>query len=293
MQPTIAIVAPGNMGAGIAWVLAGHGVPVRTNLDGRGEASLKRAQAARMQDVPLAALVEVDLLLSILPPAAALPFAQRLAPLLLAAQSKPVFVDCNAKSPQSAREMAAVIEGTGTPFVDGAIIGLPPSSVPSSPSKAVGGVPRLFAAGERAVALRVLGEHGLDVRVLEGPVGAAAALKMSFAGINKGLTAVASAMILAATRAGAAPALREELQERWPVLSEMLARQVPDMLPKAYRWIAEMREISEFANGDPAARDMYLAISALFSQIASDVERDGPQRRALAGFFSIAPGDSS
>jgi hypothetical protein len=123
--------------------------------------------------------------------------------------------------------------------------------------------------------------------VLEGPVGAAAALKMSFAGINKGLTAVASAMILAATRAGAAPALREELLERWPMLAGSLSRQVPDMLPKAYRWVAEMREIAAFAGDDTATREIFLGAAQLYERIARDHAGDRTESDALAGFFPV------
>jgi 3-hydroxyisobutyrate dehydrogenase-like beta-hydroxyacid dehydrogenase len=265
MKPVIAIVAPGNMGAGLAAVLTRHGVTVRTSLAGRSPATLQRAQAAGMQDVPPAGLVEADFLLSILPPVDALSFARAMAPHLAAAAQRPVFVDCNAKSPETAREIGAVITGCGTPFIDAAIIGLPPH--PGAP------VPRIFAAGGPAQQLAVLNEHGLDIRVLEGPVGAAAALKMSFAGINKGLTAVASAMILAATGS--------------------LSRQVPDMLPKAYRWVAEMREIAAFAGDDAATRDIFLGAAQLYERIARDHAGDRTESGALAGFFPVRASSTS
>lgn len=280
MRPDVALVAPGNMGAGLARVLAEHGVAVRTHLEGRGPASLQRAREARMQDAPLAALVEVDFVLSVMPPAAALPFAQKLVPLIVSSSRRPVFVDCNAKSPQRALEMAALFEAAGIDFVDAAIIGPPPQ-----PGR---GVPRLYAAGGPAPALRVLGSHGLDVRVLEGPVGAAAALKMSFAGINKGLTAVASVMILAATRSQAAPALRQELLESWPALAQSLSRQVPGMLPKAYRWVDEMHEIAGFAGEDPAARQIFEGAAALYERLAKDLKEAGLESAALADFFREA-----
>ncbi|WP_253713756.1 hypothetical protein [Bradyrhizobium sp. WD16] len=64
----------------------------------------------------------------------------------------------------------------------------------------------------------MLGRHGLDVRVIDGPVGAASALKLSYAGITKGLVAIAATMVLAAERAGAGPALRAELAASQPQL---------------------------------------------------------------------------
>ena len=56
--------------------------------------------------------------------------------------------------------------------------------------------------------------------VIDGPVGAASALKMSYAGIAKGTTAIA-AMLLGAARFGCGDALIAELGESQP---EMLAR---------------------------------------------------------------------
>lgn len=71
--------------------------------------------------------------------------------------------------------------------------------------------------------------------VVIGPVGAASALKMSYAGITKGIAAVASAMVLGAERAGAGPALRAELAESQPQLLARFATTLPDVIPKAHR----------------------------------------------------------
>ncbi|MBE7608053.1 6-phosphogluconate dehydrogenase, partial [Salmonella enterica subsp. enterica serovar 4:-:1,2] len=68
-----------------------------------------------------------------------------------------------------------------------------------------------YLSGERAGDVAMLKDCGLDVRIVEGPVGAASALKMSYAGIVKCLAGIGAAMVIAATRAGAADALRDEL----------------------------------------------------------------------------------
>ena len=101
-----------------------------------------------------------------------------------------------------------------------------------------------------------MNRHGLDIRVLEGPIGAASALKMSYAGITKGFTALGAAMALAATRAGAAEALHRELADSQPALLGWLTRQVPRMYPKAYRWVAEMEEIAGFIGAPDAGGTM-------------------------------------
>ncbi len=127
MKPVVAIVAAGNMGAGIGRRLTEHGVKVLTQLNGRSEATQKRAAAAGMTPVAAEALMEADLLLSILPPAHALSFAEQTAFALKSARRKPVFVDCNAVSPATVRHIHAVISATGADFVDAGIIGFPRS----------------------------------------------------------------------------------------------------------------------------------------------------------------------
>jgi 3-hydroxyisobutyrate dehydrogenase-like beta-hydroxyacid dehydrogenase len=230
-----------------------------------------------MTDVPLDRLTGAEIVLSILPPAHALSFAEQMAPLLLAAERKPVFVDCNAVSPETVRRIGAVVAGTGAPFVDASIIGLAPKPGQASP--------HIYVCGESAARVLVLGEYGLDVRVLDGAVGAASALKMSYAGINKGVAALASAMILAAARSGATEALYQEMSESLPGLLQSLRRQVPDMLPKAYRWVAEMREIAAFAGEDAAAREIFVGFAELFERVSRDVAGEKVESGVLTGFF--------
>src|SRR5258708_6825794 len=72
MAPTIAVIAAGEMGSGIAARLTRHGVTVLTSLEGRSAKSRARAEAAGMQDADDQRLIEAaDMMLSIVPPAAA------------------------------------------------------------------------------------------------------------------------------------------------------------------------------------------------------------------------------
>src|SRR3954451_9534078 len=128
MKPVVAIVAAGNMGAGIARRLVENGITVLTLLHGRSAATQQRATAARMQSPSLDAVMEADLLLSIVPPSNALSFAEQTAFPLKSARRKPVFVDCNAVSPATVRHIHAVVSATGAQFVDAGIMGLPPLS---------------------------------------------------------------------------------------------------------------------------------------------------------------------
>ena len=262
MSQTIAIIAPGEMGSAVGRRLAEHGARVVTVLAGRSPASIARAERAGF--AALAGLEQLaqaaDVILSIVPPGAALGLAEQWAPVLARAAKKPLYVDCNAVSPETATRIGGVLARAGAPYVDAGIIGPPPSAS----ARTV-----LYAAGEAAPRLARLNELGLQLRVLDAPIGAASALKMSYAGITKGLTGIGAAMMLGATRSGADAALAQELAESQPQLLAWLARQVPSMYPKAYRWVAEMEEIAAFAAADGAAPQIYQGLARLYQRLAT------------------------
>ena len=257
----IGVIAQGMMGAGVGRRLHESGAEVRTLLTGRSAKSAERAQAAGMEPAAdeHALLAGADFFLSILPPGEAEALARHLAPALKALDRKPVYVDCNAVSPQTAIRIGEIIAPTGADFVDGGIIGGPPRP---------GYSPAIYASGPTARQTAVLRDWGIDWRVIDGEIGAASALKMSYAGITKGTTAIASAMLLGAARFGCGEALIAELTESQP---EMLARfreGVPRMYDKAYRWVAEMEEISDFLEQSPPSRDIYAAVARLYAYLA-------------------------
>jgi L-threonate 2-dehydrogenase len=109
-------------------------------------------------------------------------------------------------------------------------------------------------------------------------------MKMSYAGITKGFTALGAAMMLAASRAGTAEDLKAELSGSQPALFGWLTRQVPNMYSKAYRWVAEMEEIAQFVGEDPAARQFYEGAARLYERIAADSDGDCKEVAALDAF---------
>jgi L-threonate 2-dehydrogenase len=189
-----------------------------------------------------------------------------------------VFVDCNAVSPPTVERIAAVIAPTGSPFVDAGIIGAPPKPNDAGP--------RFYASGPAAPRFAKLKEFGLDVRLLDGPMSAASAMKMSYAGITKGTQALGAAMLLAANRGGTADALFAELSSSQPQMLAWLKRSLELMPPKAYRWIAEMHEIADFVGEDPAAHELYLGAAHFYEQIADDFAGDKKQVAALEAFLN-------
>jgi 3-hydroxyisobutyrate dehydrogenase-like beta-hydroxyacid dehydrogenase len=277
MIPTVAIIAPGNMGAGVAKRLTENKVTVLTALAGRSAASGERARAAGMSAVSERELPDADFLLSIVPPGEALALARRLAPVLTAANKKPTYVECNAVSPQTMLQIADVIAETGCRFVAAGIIGPPPK--PGSSNT------KFYASGPAAENFAKLNDYGLIVRVLDGELTAAPALKMSYAGITKGFTALGATMMLAATRGGAAEALKAELAESQQPLLGFLSRQMPRMYDKAYRWVAELDEIASFVDGDHPEHDMLAAAARLYERIAKDFDGEKMEVGALNDFL--------
>ncbi len=274
--PVVAVIAPGAMGSAVAARLVAQGAEVRTSLAGRSAASAARAREAGMRDADDDAIAASDLILSIIPPGEALALAERLRPALARAARKPVYVDCNAINPQTVARLAAALASAGCPFVDGGIIGPPPRS--GRPGT------QIYLSGPDAARVAVLSEYGLEMPVLPGPVGAASTLKMSYAGITKGFTALGAAMVLAATRAGTAEHLKRELADSQPQLLAWLVRQTPNMYGKAYRWVAEMEEIAGFVGDDPAAGALFEAAARFYAAIAADHAGDQAATGRLSEF---------
>lgn len=276
MAPIVTVIAPGMMGSAVAKRLTVSGVHVRTMLTGRSAATLSRANAAGMTDATDAQLVDVDFILSIVPPGEALGLAERLAPALLAVGRKPIYVDCNAVSPGTVRNIDRVVAATGATFVDGGIIGPPPDSDSSKT--------RIYLSGPAAEKVVVLQNYGLSTPVQAGPIGAASAMKMSYAGITKGFTALGATMILAASRSGTADALLAEMKVSQPALLKWLTSQMPKMPSKAYRWVAEMEEIATFVGEGEPGEGFYQAAARLYEQIAADVSGPKVETAALNAF---------
>jgi len=269
MSETVGVIAMGEMGSAVARRLHEHGATVVTQLAGRSTASAARAERAGA--VPVATdeefAAQSDTILSIVPPGDAVALAERLTPAIKRAGRKIVYVDCNAVSPQTAERIGAALEDTGCIYVDAGIIGPPPG--PNARTI-------FYASGPGAKDFSRLSERGLQIRLMDGPNGAASAMKLSYAGITKGCTAISAAMMLGSTRHGTADALLQELSESQPMLLNWMRGFVSRMPPKAYRWVAEMEEIARFQEDDPAARDMYLGIARFYEQIAAALASPKP-----------------
>ena len=275
---TVAVIGAGEMGSAVGRRLRKMGVRVITELKGRSEQSTRRVADAGLEVIDDDQLLvdEANFILSIVPPGVACAVADRFRGPLCRTECKPTFVECNAIAPKTVHRIETILSETGCGFVDAGIIGGPP------PIDDLVKGPRFYASGPHAQMFAGLAQYGLDIAVLEAPIGAASALKLSYAGLTKGFTALGAAMVGAAAREHLADALRAELARTQPDMLVRLERFIPGMFPKAYRWIAEMEQIADFAGEEGKGATIYQGAARLYGQIAAEFEGDQPSERLSA-----------
>ncbi|MFO7696689.1 MAG: DUF1932 domain-containing protein [Anaerolineae bacterium] len=238
---TVGLLSPGDMGHAVGRVLVDHGLRVVTCLEGRSERTRNLAAEAGIEEVAdyRTLVSEGQLILSIVVPAQAVAVAERVAGAIADAELRGreglTYADCNAIAPQTARDVERTITASGAHFVDAGIIGSPPGE---------GGRNRFYISGGHTGAMLALNRYGLDVVDLEGEAGQASGLKMCYAALTKGLTALCTELLVAAEALGISEPLAREFQGSQGAMLTRMERGIPGMLPKAHRWIGEMEEIA-------------------------------------------------
>ena len=261
---TVAIPSPGDMGSGVGRELIARGFRVLTCLAGRSGRSRRLAEAAGLEraDSLDALVASADLVLSILPPAAAEGFADEAADALRRTGARPAFADCNAIAPATARRVAARIAGAGTgaAFIDAGIIG-------GAPGKS--GLPtRFYCSGPDTSALEALDGPNLRVRRLGGEVGQASAMKMVYAAVTKGTFTLHAAALTAARVHGLSEPFHAELAESLPAELAAMRRMTPRLPLDAARWVGEMHEIAETFAAAGLPDDFHRGAARVFELLA-------------------------
>jgi 3-hydroxyisobutyrate dehydrogenase-like beta-hydroxyacid dehydrogenase len=253
----IGLLHPGEMGAAVGRCLTGAGYTVLWASEGRGPETAARAREAGLTDAgtPAEMAERADLILSICPPHAALDTAW-------AVQGfAGLYVDANAISPATAREVALMVEEGGATYIDGGIIGLPPVEP---------GRTRLYLSGEQAQTVRRLFDGTpLEARVIDGGAWSASAVKMAYAAWTKGT----AALLLAARSLARAEGVEEALVAEWslsqPGLADRSQAAARSATTKGWRWVAEMEEI--------AASMAAAGLPDGFHQAAAEIFRRSPK----------------
>ena len=234
---TIGILSPGDMGHAVGKSLNENGFEVITCLDHRSQRTHNLAKEGNIQDVsPLSSMLSrAELVMSILVPSEAISVANKVAEAIPFTESVPMFVDCNAVSPQTAQIINHILTEVGVDFIDGSIIGGPPKDQ---------NYPRFYFSGNDTNILDALDGKGIQVRHMGIEIGRASAIKMCYAAGTKGTAALHAALLTAAEALGVSVELAEELKFSQAEMYNRMKNQIPSLPITAERWSGEMEEIA-------------------------------------------------
>lgn len=236
---TVAILSPGEMGSAVGGAFAENGFTVITTLEGRGEPTRERARTSGFQDGGSLAdvVAAADIVLSIMPPEHALAQAQATASAMTETGKAPPYADCNAVAPETAVTIGRIIADAGAKCIDGGIIGSPPGGTRSQP--------RFYVSGPGASAMDVFDGKGIDIRQCGSEIGRGSSVKMAYAGITKGTSALHAAMLIAAERLEVADELHEELRTSQQAIYKRMESITPALPAVSDRYVGEMLEIAQ------------------------------------------------
>ncbi len=260
-QPTVAILMPGDMGHAVGHALREGGRDVITCVAGRSDATRDLAARAGMRMLPSVADIvrEADMILSILPPAAAAAQAEAVCAAMRAVGRHPVYVDCNAVSPKTVRQIGTTVSETGAAFLDAGIIGLAPGK---------GSPPRFYVSGGDPAPMLTLDGLGIEVRAIGETIGRASALKMTYAALTKGTWTLQTAVLLAARQTGVLDDLLAEFANSQQAALASMRGQIPRLPADSARWVGEMEEIAATFADAGVTPDFHTGAAEVFRVLA-------------------------
>lgn len=231
----------------------------------QSEDTYRRAQKSSIETLPTDILLveSSDYILSIVPPRDALATATRISSAVASQKrsGEPLYyLDLNAISPRSAREIAAHFQAKApsVKFIDGGIIGGPPKAKDDTTPKTTVSEDKPSSHAWNRPSIPLSGPHALSSAAKSGAhlaetlnskhispeIGTASGLKCCFASTSKGFTAICIQAFTTASKMGVLAELQEELSTRMPAQYKAASGAVVAMAPKAYRWVKEMEEIA-------------------------------------------------
>ncbi len=275
---TVAILSPGDMGSGVGYMLGQHEIDVTTYLRGRSNRTRRLASNAHFRDMPTMGLLveQADLILSITVPDQAVTVATTVANAMRTTGKNTVYADCNAVSPQTTRQIEAIITDAGGRYVDGGIIG-------GSPTR--GAPPRFYVSGEHAHVVSEIDGKGIIVKPLGDQIGRGSGIKMCYAALTKGTSTLHVALLAAAESLNLTDDLVAEFQYSQPNALGQMSNGISRLPPNAHRWIGEMNEIAstfEALGVTPAfhqgAAEIYrlLSMTPYANETPEEIDKDRP-----------------
>jgi 3-hydroxyisobutyrate dehydrogenase-like beta-hydroxyacid dehydrogenase len=222
------------------------------------------------------------------------------------------YLDLNAVSPRSAREIADLFQDPSLVIpIDGGIIGGAPKLKTDTtatttmsrnadsasdwyrPSIPQSGPHRLTDSPKSGQHLAEL----LKVRHISDEIGQASGLKMCFAATTKGFMALVIQSFTTASQLGVLDELKKEMGQLTPAALQNAERGIPGVPPKAYRWVREMEEIAAtFSEEGGFDKDVFTGISKVYKTMADDtvlgLEKTGHRNRGTtADDVALAMGE--
>ena len=158
------------------------------------------------------------------------------------------------------RDLEPVITGAGGRFVDVSIIGGPPHP---------GYSPHFYASGEHAPDFERLNDFGLTVLKLDGGIGQASGIKMCYAAMTKGSSALYSQLLMAAELMGLTEPLLAEFESGQQAVLQRMERGLPTVPPRARRWVSEMEEIRDTFAGLGMTPHIFEGVAEMYRLIGS------------------------
>jgi len=257
---TIGILSPGDMGHSVGKEFKNNGFSIVTCLKGRSKLTKNYAKEAGFVCLKTYknVLEESDVVLSILPPKNSITLASKIAKDLEKIKSKPVYVDCNAISPQNAKKINKIIVATGCSFVDSGIIGPPPINTNTT---------KFYISGLQLNKLKELETKRIQICPVGKEIGRASAMKMCYASLTKGTRALHAAVITVAEKHGLTKELKKEFLSSQKNIYEMMIKTQPRLPSVSGRWIGEMEEIADTFKEMGVSPFFHLAAASIYSMM--------------------------
>jgi len=261
------------MGHAIGQLLRENELRVLTCLAGRSSRTKELSEKAGITDVPsINELVEQsDVLMSVTVSEAVPGLCREISDAVKATGTDLLFAECNAIAPELSKEMEGVLKSGGARYVDASIIGGPPRN---------GSSPRVYASGDNVAEFLQLRDFGLDVRDLGPQLGRASGIKMCYAAMTKGTTALHAELLIAAEKMGLTEEVMAEFAGSQPAVVARMEGWMPGMPAKSRRWVSEMEEIEKTFSDLGLTPNIFKGVADMYRMIGSTpLGEENPESR--------------
>jgi len=242
-------------------------------LAGRSSRTRELSEQAGITDVPtINELVEQsDVLMSVTVSEAVPGLCREISDAVKATGTDLLFAECNAIAPELSKKMEGVLNEGGARYVDASIIGGPPRN---------GSSPRVYASGNNVAEFLQLRDFGLDVRDLGDQLGRASGIKMCYAAMTKGTTALHAELLIAAEKMGLTEEVMAEFAGSQPAVVTRMEGWLPTMPAKSRRWVSEMEEIEKTFSDLGLTPNIFKGVADMYRMIgATPLGDENPETR--------------